>query len=492
MPTRTQLSIFWFKRDLRVLDNPALQAAVLDPAPSLLVYNFEPLLIENHHYSNRHWQFVSESLEELNDFFSQYNTKILICNTNMIDIFTEINKRYMIQTLYSHQETGLGCTYSRDQMVNEFCKSSGIEWKEFTNNGVFRGLKNREKWRQKWFQFMAEPIQKWKASQDSFVSIAAIEEMSLPPFDWSNHTTHQIRQKGGMKQGLAYLNSFIDSRHKSYQNSISKPELSRKSCSRLSPYIAWGNLSVRYVWQTAEHAKRKGASKFQLNAFTSRLRWQAHFIQKFEMENRMEFESINRGYLSLDKAVDESLIQAWKNGQTGFPLVDASMRCLRQTGYINFRMRAMLVSFFTHHLWPPWQLGVSHLAKQFLDFEPGIHYPQFQMQAGETGINMLRIYNPVKNSLTHDPEGEFLRKWLPELRKLPLHLQHEPWHITAIEEELYDFSLGIDYPKPIVDLQTAAKHASNQLWSFKGSAKVRKESKRILLKHTLTDRNNFD
>lgn len=492
MLTRTELSIFWFKRDLRVLDNPALQAAVLDPTPSLMVYNFEPELIENPHYGKRHWQFVSESLVELNGFFLQYNTKILICHSKMIDIFTEIKKKYKIKTLYSHQETGLACTYHRDQKVNEYCKSSGIEWKEYTNNGVFRGLKNREKWRQKWYQFMSEPIQKWTASKSSFVSIAAIEEISLRPFEWKTHTNNRIRQKGGMKQGLAYLNSFIDRRHKSYQNSISKPELSRKSCSRLSPYIAWGNLSVRYVWQTAAHAKRKGASKFHLHAFTSRLRWQAHFIQKFEMENRMEFESLNKGYRSLDKAVDESLIQAWKNGQTGFPLVDASMRCLRQTGYVNFRMRAMLVSFFTHHLWQPWQLGVSHLAQQFLDFEPGIHYPQFQMQAGETGIHMLRIYNPVKNSLTHDPEGEFLRKWLPELRKLPLHLQHEPWHITAIEEELYDFTLGIDYPKPVVDLQTAAKHATNQLWALKGSAKVRKESKRILLKHTLTDRNNLD
>ena len=492
MPTKSEVSVFWFKRDLRVLDNPALQAAVIDPTPTLLVYNFEPLLTENHHYDKRHWQFVFESLEELNYFFSQYDTRILISSSDILQTFEEIQKQYTIKTIYSHQETGLACTYARDQEVAEFCSSTSIKWKEFTNNGVFRGLSNRKNWRKKWYQFMSEPIQKWEATKEAFVSTAAIDEINLRPFEWAKHTTDQIRQKGGTKQGLAYLNSFINDRHKSYQNSISKPELSRKACSRLSPYISWGNLSVRYVWQTAKQAKRKGASKFQLNAFTSRLRWQAHFIQKFEMEDRMEFESINKGYASLDKAVDESLIQAWKDGQTGFPLVDASMRCLAQTGYINFRMRAMLVSFFTHHLWQPWQLGVSHLAKQFLDFEPGIHYPQFQMQAGETGINMLRIYNPVKNSLTHDPEGVFLCKWVPELSKLPLHLQHEPWNITAIEEELYDFSLGKDYPKPVVDLQTAARHASKQLWSIKGSAKVRKESKRILLKHTLADRNNFD
>ena len=164
------INIFWFKKDLRVMDNPALQAALLDYTPTLLVYNFEPMLLKNDHYDNRHWQFISESLAELNQFFSQYNTKILICSTEMLALFTEIQKHYTVKSIYSHQETGLSCTYKRDQFVDRYCRSEGIKWNEFTNQGVFRGLSNRKNWRKKWVQFMHEPIQSWEATKNSFVS----------------------------------------------------------------------------------------------------------------------------------------------------------------------------------------------------------------------------------------------------------------------------------------------------------------------------------
>lgn len=487
MHSKPIINVFWFKRDLRILDNEGLQHAIDAKKPLLLLYIFEPDLKNNPHYHKRHWNFIVQSILALNQELEPYNTKVHCISGKATDILKKLNEKWQIETLFSMQETGLNCTYNRDKEVKKWCVSQNIHWVEHINNGVFRGLTNRKHWRDYWINYMMQPIKAFNASAENFIS--------TKPFPLNETSLHTKKiegiQEGGTKIGLAYLESFLKKRHKKYQQNISKPEAARLHCGRISPYLAWGVLSVRYVWQRAKQAKTLGANAFQINAFTSRLRWQAHFIQKFEMETQMEFKSVNAGYHHLNKPINEAFISAWKEGKTGYPLVDACMRCVVKTGYLNFRMRAMVVSFFTHHLWQPWQAGAAFLGRQFLDFEPGIHYPQFQMQAGETGINMLRIYNPTKNALEHDTDGHFIRKWVPELANLPTPFVIEPWTLTKIEQHGYNVVLGIQYPKPIVDIKETYKHASTVLWQLQRNANVRKESKRILAKHTLPNRENI-
>lgn len=486
------INIVWFKRDLRLEDNEAIYNSLHSDFKVLLLYVFEPLLIQDPHYSKRHWDFIKESIIDINLSLDPYNTKILTLESDIIAACNQIQNHYRINTIYSHKETGISVTYDRDKTFTRYCKNNFIQWEENNNNGVQRGLTNRTNWIENWNTYMDSEIFQFSPKSDSFLNTLEIDTLeSYFQIPQLNTEDQKLFQKGGTKMAWKYADTFFHDRHKSYMFNISKPHESRTSCSRLSPYISWGNVSVRQIYQSAKRTLERTNNKRQLNAFISRLRWQAHFIQKFEMEDIMEKASINKGYHKLKKSISEDYQTAWREGQTGFPLVDASMRCLNTTGYINFRMRALLVSFFTHILWQPWQDASQHLSRNFLDFEPGIHFPQLQMQAGETGINNPRIYNPIKNSIDHDAEAVFIKKWVPELAHLDLPFVHEPYLMTTLEQQFYNFKLGEDYPAPIVDVKSRRKHASDILWSMRNQKLVQKENERILAKHTLKDRSRL-
>jgi len=486
---KQELNIVWLKRDLRLEDNEALHQAIQANKRFLICYFFEPTILQDPHYSQRHFDFIKQSLQDINNQLIPYQSKVLVIENELIPAFKKLQDFFQIDSVYSHQETGLLITYERDKEFNRFARNNLINWKENVNNGVFRGLENRELWFERWTDYMNKPQLNFKPKVGQLLRIEEIEQLEslfkVPALETAKSPNFQ---KGGMSTAQKYANSFFEQRHELYMKHISKPADSRKSCSRLSPYLAWGNLSVRQVFQQGQKTKRTLKNKRHIAAFLSRLRWQAHFIQKFEMEYTMEQASVNKGYHKLKKSISTAYQKAWREGLTGFPLVDASMRCLNTTGYLNFRMRALLVSFFTHILWQPWQAATQHLSQQFLDFEPGIHFPQLQMQAGETGINNLRIYNPIKNALEHDPEARFIKTWVPELAQLDLNFIQEPYLMTPLEQQFYNFRLGRDYPYPIVDHKEARSKASEILWGLKKDPVVLRESQRILAKHTLKDR----
>ena len=479
------INIVWFKRDLRFTDHEALYHAQQQQLPVLMLYFFEPSMMNYPDWDIRHGRFVYESLQEMRSKLKKIGAELYLFHAEVKPVFTELLKQYSIHTVFSHQETGNKLSYDRDMALQVFFKENNITWKEYQNHGVIRKLKSRSNWEQRWEQKMNETPKlisetDWNTLRLEPAVYSALQGQPLPETITSHNKNFQ---QGGEYWAWRYLDSFIKGRYLNYSNHISKPALSRKSCSRLSPYLSWGNISMRMVYTYTRQHYKQAQNKRDLSNFISRLHWHCHFIQKFETECRMEFENVNRAYDSLKKEKNETYIKAWEEGKTGYPLVDANMRCLISTGYINFRMRAMVVSFFVFNLWQDWQEAAHFLARNFLDYEPGIHYPQLQMQAGVTGINTIRIYNPVKNSEKHDPEGTFIKKWVPELAKVPVHLLHEPWKLSAFDQQLYDCELGKDYPLPIVELESTRKFASDLVWGHRKETAVNEEGKRILQTH---------
>ncbi len=461
-------NIVWFKRDLRVHDHaPLFEAA--KQGPLIALYIVEPMFWTLPDSSRRHWHFIHDSLNDLREALATLGVKLTIRIGEAVSVFEDLRQQLGTFHLWSHEETGNGWTYERDISMLDWACAHGIAWNETPSHGVVRRLGNRDGWAAIRNARMAMPVQAVPS-----ITPHDISSHALPGKDHSLFGKGSIGhvQSGGRVEGRHVLASFLKERACNYMTTISKPGISARHCSRLSAHIAYGTISVREIEQ-ATHAKMKVLAgnpdddaryyAKNLSAFLSRLAWRCHFVQKLEQQPAIEFRCMHDAFEGMrEPHFREDFFNAWASGQTGYPLVDASMRSLHANGWINFRMRAMLVSFASYHLWLDWRQTAPHLARLFTDYEPGVHYSQFQMQSGVTGINAVRMYNPVKQSIDHDPEGKFIRRYVPELKDVATQWIHETWRMPKPPA---------DYPAPLVDHNTAIKQARaeiGQRWTSAG------------------------
>lgn len=474
---RVNASVVWFKRDLRIVDHAPLHAAAASGAVVAL-FVYEPDVVLAPDFAPQHLAFANECLAELEDALRAIGIPLVRRHGSLPAVLADLRREFPFDTLWSHEETGNGATYARDRAVATWCRAEGVRWNELPTNAVVRRLADRDRWTATWHARMTPaPL----SAPDRIAAAVRTPRscgvqdsaaLGLPGRD------KPMRLRGGRIRATELLASFLRGRAADYRAGMSSPLTADRACSRLSPYLAWGALSMREVvhalrserarWAATKPTERPPGILAGLSAFEARLHWHCHFAQKLESQPDIEFRNLHRGYDGLRDGVDPARHRAWCDGETGVPMIDACMRMLRATGWINFRMRAMLVSFASYHLWHDWHEPALHLAREFLDYDPGIHYPQVQMQSGTTGINAFRIYNPTKQAADQDPDGLFIRRWCPELARVPLPWLSEPWRMPAPVQRESGCRVGIDYPEPIVDVAAAGKAARDRMYAARG------------------------
>lgn len=534
------IQLVWFKRDLRLDDHRPLHRAARE-GPVLGVYLVEPELLELPETHPRHLAFLRESLEELREGIRARGGELWVRRGEAVQMLGRVCREladagHPVGALYSHEETGLGVTYARDRRVAAWARSRGIPWREEAQFGVVRGLRDRDGWARRWESRMNEsPL----APPDRLPRLPeTVRRMAPGEIGWlrtagdgagSGPRTREgtgdragprpgrrtgsgaepdvgrwreLQQPGGEAAGRDILASFLAGRGVNYRAGMASPVTAWDDCSRLSPHLAYGTVSLRRVHHAtgaavlaATRRRKDGDPSLDprrlpsLRSFEKRLRWHCHFIQKLESEPEIEFHAMNRAYEGLRTREEEwgpeerARFEAWRTGRTGYPMVDACMRALEDTGWINFRMRAMLVSFAAYHLWLDWRPVARELARRFLDFEPGIHISQCQMQSGVTGINQLRIYSPAKQVTDNDPQGVFIRRWVPELEGVPEACLPRPETMRRSLQDQVGCRIGRDYPEPLVEHREAVRRARTRIGEVRSSPRARRMARRVYDRH---------
>ena len=496
------MNVVWLKRDVRLVDHEPLCLAASRDEPTLLLYVYERCHLKSDTYHEAHHIFINDGLADLDAKvreISDTGDGIVYRTGCVIEALSELHRRMPIRELLSHREVGNHVSQQRNALVASWAAEHGVTWTQCSQDGVSdvrHAQLDEGSWAKKWNDQMGAAAH---SAPHQLRLVRGIEHGSLLDARACGVVHLGARpgaQLGGETRALSTLASFLDTRGEHYSDELSSPLTGWDSCSRLSPFLSWGHISLRHVFQSL-HARQEalrcakkagddvGGWLKSLAAHGSRLRWRSHFSQKLHDQPSIEHENMVRAYDALrDGPFDEARYTAWLDGQTGYPMVDACMRSLHWSGWLNFRMRCMLVSFACYQLWLDWRRLTPVMARLFLDYEPGIHYPQFQMQAGTTGINANRIYSPSKQAEDHAGPGfEFIRRWVPELQHVPNEYMAEPHRMPRDVQLSSGCVIGKDYPSPIVDNQTSYRFAVAEFARVRALSETKAQSAEVYEKH---------
>ncbi len=476
-PTVDDGAVVWHRRGLRLADHPSVARATREHDVVCPVFVFDPHFYAGGLACDDRLRFLHECLSDLSRAYERRGTSLVFTHGDpeaVLGRFVDAGWG-VVATTDPTGRYGL----ARDERLADL----GVEF--VTEDGIKREGESREGWSDHAEAYLTGPTHAPDPSGfddhgvDSDVTVERVESAYGVSPEKSRVPT------GGREAALDRLEAFATDIG-AYLGSISSPSRAESGTSRLSPYLRFGCLSVREVFQHVRDHADDGRAR---ELFTSRLYWNRHYTQKLEDWPGWMDHAVNPVFRGFNRSrYDPDLVEAWKRGRTGFPMVDASMRCLVGTGWLNFRMRAMCASFFSYILHQPWKLGADFFYYHLVDADPAINYTQWQQQAGVTGVNTMRIYNPRKQVRDNDPDGEFVHEWVPELRSVPPDYLDRPERIPLHLQEEFGVDIGSDYPYPVVDYEARREAAAARFSALSDRAHEALEDPEIRRRASLSQR----
>jgi deoxyribodipyrimidine photo-lyase len=458
-----QRALFWFRRDLRDHDNAGLYHALKDAEAVWCVFVFDTEILEALPTRNdRRVEFIHGSVVELDAALRERGGGLIVRHGRAREAIPTVASELKVDAVYTNHDYE-PAALNRDGEVEDALKSQGMSFHTFKDTvifekdevltqaggtfSVFTPYKNA--WLKKLetrgdFYWRAYPVEKY------IKALAKPAAGKIPPLSSMGFESANIRKLGvvpGMSGAEALLSDFL-TRIAGYKDARDFPAV--KGVSYLSVHNRFGTVSIRRLVNEALLAQAEGIGPA---TWLSELVWRDFYFQILWHHPRVATRSFKPEYDAIRWSDDKLLYAAWCEARTGYPIIDAAMRQIAQTGYMHNRLRMIVASFLTKDLHIDWRAGERYFADNLIDFDLAANNGGWQW-AASTGCDAqpyFRIFNPVSQSEKFDPRGKFIRRYVPELARVPDAYIHAPWTMPPLEQQAASCVVGRDYPAPVVD-----------------------------------------
>ncbi len=457
-------SIVWFRRDLRLADNAALAAAIQrgEVIPAFVI---DPVLLQSNRVGQKRVAWLVANLRALDRALRKRGSQLIVRRgepaTELIKLARETSAANVFFNLdltpYARR---------RDQRVALELERNGIIVESFDDLTVHHP--------EEVVALTGQPYQVFTAFKKAWLALpnpSLNEARALPeqmPFSMSGPSLHlEVETEvalpaAGENAALARLTDFLE--ETIYGYSADRNQLDREATSFLSPYLRFGALSIRQAYWGAQAAIELADSREAqtgAEAWLNELIWREFYLALLYHFPHTIDQPLHEPFTDFEWLDDEDVFHAWCDGRTGYPVVDAAMRMLNATGWMHNRARMIVASFLTKDLLIDWRKGERYFMQQLIDGDSASNVGGWQWAAG-VGADaqpFFRVFNPTLQGQRFDPEGVFVKQWLPELRNVPIEFVHEPWTLSASDQRRYGVIIERDYPAPIVDHSFARDRA---------------------------------